>query len=429
MAIRGDWDRSSALRRTLIHAGRHSPFYRDRFRSLRIRPEAVHGPAELSRLPFTLPGDIAADPFRFLAVPLSQIQHIWETGGTTGRPKMAFYTSGDVKRIRRITRLGMALRGVRRGDIAQICFAFGRPSWPIGSFLQAVLEPMGCLILPVGNEQPVEKQIQTMERFGSTLLFSTPSYLRRLTEEGKRIRDLRSLPVRMITLGAEPFSEAFRRSAADAWGAEVFDTYGMIEMGNLIAGECSLHQGMHLDPDQIVEVIDPQSGRPLPPGGEGELVYTTLRRVGMPLIRYRSGDIARLVQEPCTCRTMPTARISRIAGRTDQMTFLGTGENVTPSEFDEIMAGIAGVLAYQVVLQRTGYRDHILIRVEAEEPSPAMREAIVTALYRRLPFVRHDVEQSQTIDPPEVEFVAALSLQQTGQVKHPAFIDLREREP
>jgi len=126
---------------------------------------------------------------------------------------------------------------------------------------------------------------------------------------------------------------------------------------------------------------------------------------------------------------MPTARISRIAGRTDQMTFLGTGENVTPSEFDEIMAGIAGVLAYQVVLQRTGYRDHILIRVEAEEPSPAMREAIVTALYRRLPFVRHDVEQSQTIDPPEVEFVAALSLQQTGQVKHPAFIDLREREP
>ncbi|MCX5973432.1 MAG: hypothetical protein NTU59_01905, partial [Coprothermobacterota bacterium] len=187
-ALWSTWHRSSALHWTLTHASRHSPFYRDRFRSLGIRPEDVHGPAELSRLPFTLPTDIAADPFRFLAAPLSQIQHIWETGGTTGPPKMAFYTTGDVRRIHRITRFGMALRGIRRGDIAQICFAFGRPSWPIGSFLQAVLEPMGCLILPVGNEQPVEKQIQTMERFGTTLLFSTPSYLRRLTEEGKRIR-------------------------------------------------------------------------------------------------------------------------------------------------------------------------------------------------------------------------------------------------
>jgi phenylacetate-CoA ligase len=426
-ALWNNWHRPSALRRTLTHAGRHSPFYRDRFRSLQIRPKDVHGPAELSQLPFTLPADIVADPFRFLAAPFSQIQHVWETGGTTGPPKMAFYTAGDVRRIRRITRFGMALRGIRQGDIAQICFAFGRPSWPIGSFLQAVLEPMGCLILPAGNEQPVEKQIQTMERFGTTILFSTPSYLRRLTEEGRRICDLRSLPVRLITLGAEPFSEAFRRSVEDTWGAEVFDSYGMIEMGNLIAGECSLHQGMHLDPDQIVEVIDPQSDRPLPPGEEGELVYTTLQREGMPLIRYRSGDIARRIPEPCPCRRFPTARISRIVGRTDQMTFLGTGENVTPGQFDEIMTGIEGVLAYQVVLQRAGYKDRILIRLEAKEPSPALRESVVAALYRQLPFVRHDVEHSQTIDPPEVEFVSALNTERTGQIKCQAFIDLRER--
>ncbi len=415
------------LRQAVLYAWRHSPFYRDRFKEWGVSPEDIRTIKDLAKLPFTTASDLARDPRQFLAVPQAAVQYIWETGGSTGRPKRAFFTRWEVRRLVLTAAYAMILRGVKPGDTAQICFAYGRPSWPIGSFLQSALEMCGVLIIPSGNDLSVEAQLHTIQEMGTNLLFCTPSYLHRLTEEGQHYADLATLGVRMITVGAEPLSESFRNQVEEVWGgATVFDSYGMIEMGNLIAGECHRRQGLHLSPDLIVEVIDPVSGELLPPNSRGELVYTPLLRKAMPLLRYRSGDLSRLLSGNCACRLMPTPRIDRILGRADDMTFLGTGENIYPTQFDEILFAVPGVLAYQLVLTKNGFRDHLLFRLEANAPPAEVQTRIVAAVYAKLAFIRHDVENSGVIEPLEFQFVPQGTFSKENIVKLKRFVDRRK---
>lgn len=415
------------LRQTMRHAYENSPFYRRKFDELEIRPNDVRKKEDLAELPlFTTPQDIMEDPFQFLAVPREKIQYMWTTSGTTGKPKVALFTKEDISSMVEAASRGLTLLGVGEGDVAQIVYAYGQPSWSAGPFVQSALETTGCFIIPSGNQRSIEEQIETMVTYGTTLLYGTPSYIHRLTEERGKIVDLRSLKVRAITLGAEPWPESFREYLEDAWGAKVYDSYGMTEMGNLVAGECSAHNGLHITLGIAVEVVDLQTGEAVERGEEGELVFTTLNREGMPFIRYRSGDISRLMpDESCACGIIPTSKMARVKGRVDDMTFLGTGENVYPRQFDEVLLPIEHVLGYQLIIGKEGYRDTLLLKVETDSPSEGLEREIVDRLYRGISFLRHDVTYSQTIAEPVVEFIEPGELAKDNPIKAKRFIDRR----
>ncbi len=324
------------LQQQLPYTAQNSPFYREKFQKLGLNPKSVRHVADLPALGFfTFPAELRADPSRFLAIPREQAVAAVPSSGTTGKAKIVYFSSRDWTTIQGTISVGLSIMGVKPSDVAQILFAYGNPSWPTGHLTQNGLERLGVLTLAAGNALSVDQQIEMMQTFGTTLLMGTPSYVHRLTVEAGKRYDLRSLGVRLIRLGSEPWSEALRAFLQESWGAQVYDAYGMIELGVAGAGECSALAGLHFSPYVLVEVVNPVTGEVLPRGELGELVYTTVNRQATPLLRYRSGDLGRLMpDEPCPCGQVPTDRISRIAGRTDDMLFLGTGENTFPAQFE-----------------------------------------------------------------------------------------------
>ncbi len=414
------------LQSTVRHAALHSPFYRSRFQEAGVAAGSIRSAADLPLLGFFTTGrDLREDPDAFLAVPKERVVHVMSSAGTTGRSKIIFFTLRDWQRVSQSLAIGMRLEGLRCRDVVQILYCYGQPSWPTGSMIQSALERIGALIIPASNTCPIEQQLAMMRTYGTTVLISTPSYLHRLTEEGQKQLDLRSLGIRAMYLGAEPWGESLRRHLQEAWGASAYDSYGMVEMGVAGAGECAQHDGLHLMSHIVVEVVDPETGRSLAPGEEGELVITTLRREAMPLIRYRTGDIAALLPyQRCPCG-IPTPKISRIKGRTDDMVCLGTGENFYPAHLERALVGIPGISGYQLVIGKEGYRDTLLLRVETDAPSDGLARQIVEGLYHAAKFVRHDVEQSETIARPRVEFVAPGTFQSRTPIKTRRIVDLR----
>jgi phenylacetate-CoA ligase len=418
------------LRQQVLHAAAHSPFYRQTFADHQVDPRKLRGAGDLPALGFfTYPKDLQAAPYRFLAVPRERILYTMSSTGTTGEPKIIFLTPFDWRMIVGTVANGLVLLGVSRTDVAQILFCFGNPAWMTGNVVQAGLERVQAFVLPTGNGAPVAKQIETMRRFGATVLLGTPSYLRRLTTEAAASGDLRSLGIRVIRLGAEPWAEELRGWLQEAWGAQVYDSYGMMELGSAAAGECLVQVGMHVSPFVLVEVVNPQTGQPLPRGKVGELVYTTVLRQGSPLLRYRSGDLGYLFpDEPCLCQQLPTERISRIVGRTDDMLFLGSGENLYPAQVEQALAGIPELLDFQVVITREGYRDRLCVRAEPAGPANGLGQAIIERLYQHISFLEYDIHQSETIAPLAVELLPPGALLAESPAKLRRLVD-RRQEP
>lgn len=416
------------LRSTVRHARLHSPFYRGLFAERGLDTESIRCVADLPKLGFfTTANDLRHDPWAFLAVPRDRVVYVMTSAGTTGKPKMIFLTRSDWNVVAADAAVGMHYFGLTQRDVVQILYCYGEPGWMVGPFLQATLEHLGPLIVPAGNSASIEQQVHLMRTYGTTVLAGTPSYLHRLTEEARSLVDLHSLHIRMMFLGAEAWSESFRAYLQKAWGARVYDSYGMTEMGLAGAGECALQAGLHVMPNLVVEVIDPETGASLPAGKEGELVVTTLGREAMPLLRYRTGDIAALLpEEECPCG-IPTPRISRIKGRSDDMVCVGTGENLYPEDLDRAMMGIANVRGYQLVIGKDGYKDTLSLRIETDSPSPELAQTVVDRLYRGFGFLRHDVQQSQTIAAPTVEFVAPGGLGGRSAIKLRRVVDRRKQ--
>jgi phenylacetate-CoA ligase len=415
------------LRRQLEYTARNSPFYRAKFRELGLDPRSVRRAADLPNLGFfTFPAELRADPSRFLAIPREQAVAAIPSSGTTGKAKIVYFSRSDWSAIHGVISVGLSLMGVKPSDVAQILFAYGNPSWSAGHLTRVGLERLGVLTLAAGNALSVDQQIEMMQTFGTTVLFSTPSYLHRLTVEARKEYDLRSLGVRLIRLGVEPWSEALRAFLQEAWGATVYDSYGMIELGAAGAGECRAQAGLHVSPYLLVEVVDPKTGELVPRGELGELVYTTVRRQGTPLLRYRSGDLGWLMpDEPCPCGEVPTDRISRIVGRTDDMLFLGTGENTFPAQFETALTSIDGLTGFQVVIDKVGYQDRLLIRAEVLGTPDGLDQQIRERLYESVAFLRHDIYESAVIAPLEIEFLTPGTLQSETPIKIRQVVDRR----
>ncbi len=351
--------------------------YRKKMDEAGVKPSDIKSLADLSRLPFVTKQDMRDNyPFGLFAVPKDELVRIHASSGTTGKPTVVGYTKGDLETwtdcVSRIACAG----GAKPSDVAQICFGYGMFTGALG--LHYGLENIGAAIVPssTGNS---EKQIMYMKDFGTTLLVATPSYALRLAEVAREIGvdPKTDLNVKIGLVGSEMLTDAMREEMHKAWGEDMLITsnYGMSElMGPGVSGECEYMCGMHINEDYFIpEIINPETGEVLPAGEKGELVITCIKKEGLPLIRYRTKDITRLIYEPCKCgRT--TVRMENLSGRSDDMLKI-RGVNVFPSQIEEVVLGVEGIGPhYEIIVERDGYSDKLTVRVELLKATDSFTE-------------------------------------------------------
>jgi phenylacetate-CoA ligase len=344
------------------------PHYRVKFEEAGVRPEEVRGLEDLARLPFTTKADLRDTyPFGMFAVPMEEVVRIHASSGTTGKSTVVGYTRNDLEIWAEVIARTLMGGGAHPGDVVQNAYGYGLFTGGLGLHYGA--ERLGASVIPTSGGQ-TRRQVQLMLDFGTTVLCCTPSYALVIAEEGKEMGvDFSALPLRVGFFGAEPWSETMRVEIAAALHATPVDLYGLSEIiGPGVSFECEAKQGMHINEDHFYpEVIDPVTSEPVAPGEPGELVFTTLTKEALPLIRYRTRDLTRLHLESCPCgRTL--CRMERVSGRSDDMLII-RGVNVFPSQIEEVLMGIEGTTPnYLLVVDRKAHQmDEMEVQVEVSE--------------------------------------------------------------
>jgi phenylacetate-CoA ligase len=342
--------------------------YRQKMEAAGVRPEDIRTLADLRKLPFTVKDDLRDNyPFGLFTVPMEEVVRVHASSGTTGKPTVVGYTQKDIETWANVMARALTCAGAHRGDIVHNAYGYGLFTGGLGAHYG--VERLGATVIPVsgGNSK---RQITIMKDFGSTVLLSTPSYALNLADAMDAVGvDPHSLSLRVGIFGAEPWSENMREEVERKLNLKAVDIYGLSEvMGPGVAMEClNSAGGMHIFEDHFLpEVIDPDTGEVLPPGEQGELVFTTLTKEAFPIIRYRTKDISRLFYEQCSCgRTL--VRMQKVTGRTDDMLII-RGVNVFPSQVEHVLMGVEGVEPhYQIVVEREGNLDTMTIQVEVSE--------------------------------------------------------------
>jgi len=340
------------------------PLYRRKFDDAGFDPDSVTSLSDLVRVPFTVKDDLrSAYPYGMFAVPLRDIVRVHSSSGTTGQITVVGYTRGDIDRWSDLMARTYASAGVTVDDIVQVTYGYGLFTGGLGAHYGS--ERLGALTIPVSGGN-TKRQVQILKDFAVTALACTPSYALLIAETALELGvDLRELPLRVGIFGAEPWSESMRDQIESTLGIKAIDIYGLSEvMGPGVASECSEQHGLHVFEDHfLVEIVDPETFQPLPDGQYGEVVFTTLTKEGIPVIRYRTRDISRIIPGECACgRTF--RRIERVTGRTDDMLII-RGVNVFPSQIEQVLGGVEGVAPhYQVILSKRGALDHVEVHVE-----------------------------------------------------------------
>jgi phenylacetate-CoA ligase len=407
---------------TYAAAGGEFAFLRPSLQDPRFKAEKVKNLADLKSLPFTTKEDLRKGfPYGFLTIPLEKVVRVHSSSGTTGRATAIFHTANDLQEWARLVARCMYMVGVRKTDVFQNMVGYGLFTGGLG--FQYGAERLGALTIPSGSGNS-KRQISLMQEFGTTVVHIIPSYalaLRKVFSE-LGLEPRKDTRLRIAMIGAEPHSDATRQRIEELYGISAFNSYGLSEMnGPGVAFECPEKSGMHFWEDGfIVEVIDPKTLKVLPDGEEGELVYTTLSREAMPLIRYRSKDLAAVFAEPCPCgRTH--RRMSRIKGRSDDM-FILKGVNIFPLQIDTTLMNIAEVgTNYQVILERRDDQDHMIVRVE-------VRPEFFKGDLRQLETLRRRITEnlkSELLVTPKVELVEPDTLPQS-EGKAVRVVDRRE---
>ena len=365
------------LKQTVQNVWDKVPPYRKKMEEAGVRPEHIKSLKDLSRLPFVTKQDLRDNyPFGMFAVDKEDLVRIHASSGTTGKPTVVGYTKRDLQVWTECVSRIAVMGGASKKDVAQICFGYGMFTGALG--LHYGLENIGATMVPssTGNS---EKQIMYMKDFGTTLLVATPSYALRLAEVAMSmgVDPIKDLHLRIGLVGSELLTEAMRAEMHKLWGDQMLVTsnYGMSElMGPGVSGECEDMNGMHINEDYFIpEIIDPKTGEVLPPGEKGELVVTCIYKEGLPLIRYRTKDVTRLIYEPCKCgRT--TCRMENLDGRTDDMLKI-RGVNVFPSQIEEVILGVEEIGPhYEIILTRDNHTDRMEIRVELLKATDSFQE-------------------------------------------------------
>ena len=369
------------LEATLNRVQRSVPYYQRRFAETGFDAEGLRSLADLRRLPFTTKQDLRDNhPYGLFAVPLRDVVRVHASSGTTGLATAVGYTRNDLAtwsdRVARVLVAG----GVGKDDVVQVAFDYGLFTGAFG-FHQGA-ERLGASVIPVSSAS-ARRQVEILRDYRSTALVCTPSHAMTLADAALEagIRP-GTLSLRFGLFGAEPWSESMRAELQAKLKLVATDNYGLSEVGGPgVAGECLERQGLHVAEDHfLVEVVDPETLAPVADGKVGELVVTTLTREAMPVIRYRTRDLASITRVPCACgRTL--ARMSRVKGRTDDL-ILFNGARVFPSEIEAVLLEVEGAGPhYEIVLERRDGRDEALLRVEAASPGD---EGLRGAVERRL---------------------------------------------
>jgi phenylacetate-CoA ligase len=344
------------------------PFYKTRLDKVGYKPGDLRTIDDLTRLPFTTKDDLRDNyPFGLFAVPMERVVRIHASSGTTGKPTVVGYTRRDVDTWSELMARTLSCGGTTSRDIVHNAYGYGLFTGGLGAHYGA--EKIGAAVIPMSGGN-TKRQILIMKDFGSTILLSTPSYALNIAEvmveEGVSPDDLK---LKCGLFGAEPWTEGMRREIERKLKLHALDIYGLSEViGPGVASECiEVKQGLHVFEDHFIpEVIDPATGRPLPPGQPGELVFTTLTKEAFPVLRYRTRDISQLVASPCACgRTL--LRMERVSGRTDDMLII-RGVNVFPSQIESVLMEVEGVEPhYQLIVTREGSLDMLEVQVEVNE--------------------------------------------------------------
>ena len=339
-------------------------FYREKMDIHGVKPGDIKSIDDISKLPFTTKMEMRdVYPYGMLAVDRSEIVEVHTSSGTTGKPVVGAYTRNDIELWSETMARTLGMGGVDSSDTVQNMFGYGMFTGGLGVHYGA--RRIGANLLPASSGNS-KRQLQLMQDFGTSILTCTPSYCLYLAEfANEHCIDIREFGLKAGFFGAEPWSENMRQDIQQKLGLKAFDIYGLTEIiGPGVAAECEEQNGMHFFEDHFYpEIIDPETGKPLPDGEKGELVITTLTREGTPLLRYRTRDISYIMTERCPCgRTL--RRIHRLFGRNDDMLII-RGVNVFPSQVEEILLGIEGVEPhYQIVVDRKGQLDSLEVHVE-----------------------------------------------------------------
>jgi phenylacetate-CoA ligase len=358
------------LKRSLAHAYERVPHYRRKFDEAGVTPDSLGSLADIAHFPFTQKSDLRDNyPFGLFAVPRDEVLRLHASSGTTGKPTVVGYSRADLDLWSDLMARTLACAGARPGDIVHNAYGYGLFTGGLGFHYGA--ERLGCTVVPVSGGA-TERQVMLIQDFGATVLCATPSYALNIAEVAAKMgMDPAALPLRRGAFGAEPWSEPMRRDLEARLGIKAVDVYGLSEiLGPGIACECEAQNGLHGWEDHFLfEIIDPVSLKALPIGETGELVITTLTKEALPMVRYRTRDITRLSDAPCSCgRTH--LRIMRVTGRDDDMLII-RGVNVYPSQVEAALVGCPGLAPhYQIVLFRDGPLDAMTIEVERLPDAP-----------------------------------------------------------
>ena len=408
------------LRWTLQHAYDNVPHYRAAFDAKGVHPSDLKSLADLAKFPFTTKKDLRDNyPFGLFAVPRTQVARVHASSGTTGKPTVVGYTKGDIDRWADLVARSIRAAGGRAGDIVHVAYGYGLFTGGLGAHYGA--ERLGCTVIPMSGGQ-TEKQVQLITDFKPDIIMVTPSYMQVIVEEFVRQGlDPVQSSLKVGIFGAEPWTEAMRREIEGKAGIDAVDIYGLSEvMGPGVASECiESKDGPVIWEDHFYpEIIDPETGEVLPDGSEGELVFTTLTKEALPVIRYRTRDLTRLL--PPTSRAF--RRIGKIVGRSDDMLII-RGVNVFPTQIEEIVLAHPQLSGqYQIQVSREGPLDKVGVRCELQPGvvlSPSEHQEVVT-------WVTHRIKTLVGIST-KVEVLPTDSIERTLVGKARRVIDQRKR--
>ncbi|MEV5350487.1 phenylacetate--CoA ligase PaaK [Streptomyces achromogenes] len=406
------------LRASLRHAYEHVPFYRESFDKAGVRPEDCRTLADLARFPFTAKADLRANyPYGMFAVPRERIRRLHASSGTTGRPTVVGYTDRDLSVWADLVARSLRAAGGRPGDVVHVAYGYGLFTGGLGAHYGA--ERLGCTVVPASGGMTA-RQVRLILDLEPSVIMVTPSYMLTLLDEFERQGvDPRGTSLRVGVFGAEPWTEPMRREIEERFAIDAVDIYGLSEvMGPGVAQECAeTKDGLHVWEDHFYpEIVDPVTGEVLPEGERGELVFTSLTKEAMPVIRYRTRDLTRLL--PGTARVF--RRMEKITGRSDDMVIL-RGVNVFPTQIEEIVLRTPGVAPhFQLRLTREGRLDALTVRAEARPDAPSeVREAAARSIVAAVKDGVGVSVRAEIVEPESLE-------RSVGKIRR--IVDLRPRD-
>ncbi len=372
------------LKELVHYVYQHSPFYRKKFDDAGVKPEDIKTLDDVKKLPFTYKQDLRDTyPTGMFCVPNEQLVRFHVSSGTTGKPTIVGYTKNDIDQWSLSLARALTSIGVGRGDVLQISYGYGLFTGGLGMHYGA--EEAGATVLPTsaGN---TEKQLELMQDLGTTVLACTPSYMLFMNEAAKQagisLKD--DTKLRVGVLGAEPWSEEMRTRIEESSGIKAYDIFGTSELSGPLFTECTYQDGIHIWADQfLVEIIDPETGEPLPDGEQGELVITTLAKEALPLIRYKIGDLTVKTSEVCKCgRTHP--RIMRVLGRVDDMLII-RGINVFPGQIESVLMNIPEVGEhFMIIVDRVNELDTMKVQIEMTDAAFSDKVTDIMSLEKKV---------------------------------------------